>query len=213
MKFSLTDYREVRKFFFIFYVVGTLGMVIPYTQQLFIRLIPYTLLLNVAYLTFFHEDKKSLKTLLAFLFIGISSFFIEMIGVESGLIFGSYAYADGLGLKWHDTPLIIGVNWILLVYCSAVMLEQTKFNTITKIIAASGLMLAYDVVMEIAAPKMTMWEFPNSQDLIRNYIAWFVIALFFHSLLKLLKIKLKNPLASTIFICQFLFFILLALLL
>ena len=58
MKFSLTDYREVRKFFIIFYVVGTLGMVIPYTQQLFIRLIPYTLLLNVAYLTFFHEDKK-----------------------------------------------------------------------------------------------------------------------------------------------------------
>ena len=80
MKFSLTDYREVRKFFIIFYVVGTLGMVIPYTQQLFIRLIPYTLLLNVAYLTFFHEDKKSLKTLLAFLFIGISSFFFDICG-------------------------------------------------------------------------------------------------------------------------------------
>ena len=135
MKFSLTDYREVRKFFIIFYVIGTIGMVLPLTQALFIRLIPYSLLLNIAYLGYFHADKKSLKTVLAFISIAVLSFFIEMIGVESGLIFGTYAYGEGLGLKWHDTPLIIGVNWVILVYCSSAILEQyTHWKTTFKIL-------------------------------------------------------------------------------
>ena len=214
MKFSLTDYREVRKFFIIFYVVGTIGMVLPLTQALFIRLIPYSLLLNLAYLGYFHADKKSLKTVLAFIGIAVLSFFIEMICVESGLIFGTYAYGEGLGLKWHDTPLIIGVNWVILVYCSSAILEQyTHWKSVVKILAASALMLLYDVVLEIAAPKMDMWVFNHEEVPIANYVAWFVIAALFHTVIKLLKIKIKNPLALTIFACQFVFFILLAMLL
>jgi putative membrane protein len=122
------------------------------------------------------------------------SFFIEMIGVESGLIFGTYAYGEGLGLKWHDTPLIIGVNWVILVYCSSAILEQyTHWKSVVKILAASALMLLYDVVLEIAAPKMDMWVFNHEEVPIANYVAWFVIAALFHTVIKLLKINIKNP--------------------
>ena len=103
---------------------------------------------------------------------------------------------------------------MILVYCSSAILEQyTHWKSVVKILAASALMLLYDVVLEIAAPKMDMWVFNHKEVPIANYVAWFVIAVLFHTVIKLLKIKIKNPLALTIFACQFVFFILLAMLL
>jgi putative membrane protein len=44
------------------------------------------------------------------LIIAVAGFFIEAIGVNTGLIFGNYVYKTTLGWKFLETPLIIGVN-------------------------------------------------------------------------------------------------------
>ncbi len=213
MKFSITEEGEVKKFFIIFYIVGILGMIIPYTLPLFKVLTPLALLLSFGYLVFFHPTKKDAVANWIFLFIFFAGFIVEVIGVKTGIIFGGYAYGNGLGLKLWDTPLLIGVNWLFLVYTSACILDKTKWAAWAKVIIASSIMLVYDLILEQVAPKMDMWAWDGNSVPVQNYIAWFTIALFFHSLLKLFKVKLSNPLAVHILVCQFVFFIFLLFLL
>jgi putative membrane protein len=61
--------------------------------------------------------------------IAVAGFFIEAIGVNTGLIFGNYVYKTTLGWKFLETPLIIGVNWILLT-CSVVYSIENKIKVI-----------------------------------------------------------------------------------
>jgi len=207
MKFSMTDPREVKKFFVIFYVVGALGFTIPALSPFFILMIPYALLLNFAYLVYFHPDKRDLRP--AFLFFGIflMGFALEIAGVQTGKIFGTYTYGESLGIKLLSTPLIIGLNWVFLVYTTSSLFEKVKVPDVIKIILASLSMVAYDLVLEIAAPELGMWFWEEGYAPFQNYVAWFVASLAFHSLVKILRIKTGNPLSGVILLCQFLFFV------
>lgn len=207
MELSLTKEKEIKKFFVIFYIIGAIGMAIPFTSPLFKKLIPYSLLLCFFYLAYFHPNKKDKKSWLVFSFIFISGFLVEMLGVNTGKIFGSYLYGDSLGFKILETPLMIGLNWLFLVYTSAALVEKLRLTKWIKIFLASTCMLAYDLVLEQLAPTMDMWSWQNNVVPLQNYISWFLLAFIFHSLLVVFKIKTTNPLSVLLFCAQFLFFI------
>ncbi len=96
----------------------------PITRDLFIVLTPAILLLSFALLLNFHTPVLDAKTTIVFISIFLISYFVEVAGVRTGLIFGPYSYGRGLGLKLLDTPLLIGLNWVLLVYCTAAIFEK-----------------------------------------------------------------------------------------
>ena len=203
---------EVKKFIVIFYVVGTLGFLIPYTKSLFIAITPIALVLSVYLLALYHQE-YSKKTILVFAIIYLLGFFIEVIGVKTGLIFGSYEYGSGLGLKVFKTPLLIGINWLFLTYTSVSILDHFKINKFLTILLAPFLMLTYDIVLEQLAPKMDMWSWQDSSIPLQNYISWYLIALVFAALLKVFRINTKNTMSGIVLICQFVFLMLLMLLL
>ena len=192
-------------FLVIFYSVGFAGLTIPYTRPFFIHLTPFALLLSSVIVGLFH-GRFPIKTILVFIFIYIISFLVEMIGVNTGAIFGSYTYGHGLGIKLFNTPLIIGLNWLLLVYVSNSVMEKTNWNPILKVFGASFLLLAYDVLLEQVAPQLSMWTFSQSIIPIQNYVAWFLLALLFSLVITLLKINTKNRIAPVVFGIQALFF-------
>lgn len=200
-------YKVISIFFVIFYSVGVIGMALPITFPLFIKLIPFALILSFVALIFDHSGKIDWKTILFFLSIYIISFTVEAIGVNTGKIFGYYSYGDGLGLKLFETPFIIGINWLFMVYTTAAVVEKWKLNSIFKIIIAASIMLLYDLVLEQVAPKLDMWHWKNEIIPFQNYTAWFALALIFHSALKILNIRTQNKLALLILVCQFLFFL------
>ncbi len=200
--------REVKKFIAIFYMVGTLGFLITFTRSLFIVMTPFALLLNTYLLAIYHK-KYDIKHIGVFVFIFLAGFFIEVIGVNTGLIFGDYQYGNGLGLKLFETPLLIGVNWLFLTYTSASLLDSLKINKNISILLAPSLMVIYDLVLEKVAPKMDMWTWQNHTIPLQNYMAWFMIALVFITLLRLFKINLENSLSKILLICQFVFFVVL----
>ncbi len=201
--------KAIRIFFVIFYTVGVIGMALPFTFPLFLILIPFALILSFIALVMYHESKIDWKTITVFLSIYIISFTVEAIGVNIGQVFGYYHYGNGLGLKIFETPLIIGVNWLFLVYTTAAVVEKFRLHIVFKIILASLSMLLYDIVLEQVAPKIDMWHWKNDSIPLQNYLSWFAMALFFHSLLKILNIQIKNRLALLILGCQFFFFFLL----
>ncbi len=198
-------FTKVFTFFAIFYFVGILGISMPFSSSLFMHLIPLALLLSTAAVLIFHTD-YSPRTILVFTIIFLTGFSLEVIGVKTGHIFGNYTYHNGLGLQLLNTPLIIGINWLLLTYIAYSTVDLLKTNKWTKIFFTASLLLTYDLILEPVAPLLNMWSWENNRVPVRNYIAWFVIALFFAALLKYSGINMKNRMAPVILICQLLFF-------
>lgn len=213
MTFSFTQKKEVKKFFIIFYVVGMLGMLIPLSFELFKQLIPLTLLLNFGYLAYFHAKTQVKRASLVYLFIFGFGLFIEIVGVNSGVIFGNYYYGKSLGWKIFETPILIGLNWLFLSYTSASVANKLKINKLAKIVLAALMMLILDLFLEKVAPKMDMWHWENDIVPIQNYVAWFAIALLFQTVLQQFRINTSNTLAGQLLLSQFIFFLILSFLL
>jgi putative membrane protein len=201
--------RETRLLLIIFFSVGVFGTATDASRDLFISLTPLALLLSMLIILAYHQPQQLLKEALVFISVFITGFIIEAAGVNTGRIFGSYSYGEGLGIKLFSTPLLIGINWVLLVYCSAVITERTALPDIIKILISSSIMVVYDLILEQAAPQMNMWSFEGGQVPLRNYFAWFLLAIIFHSLLKLAGIKLINRIAPFVLYTQALFFVIL----
>ena len=209
LNFFLNKQRTVMLLFVIFYLVGVIGMLFPVTSDYFLELIPFALLLSFTVLALSDESENKRKLAYYLLFIYISSFAIEVAGVYTGILFGKYSYGNNLGVKLWGTPLIIGANWFFLVYTSAAIFEKTKMNATIKVLLASTTMLVYDILMEQVAPKLDMWDWKHPSVPFQNYFTWFLIAIAFHIGLRWLKISIKNKLALTVLLCQFIFFLLL----
>lgn len=196
-------------FLIVFYSVGILGLLWPSTHLLFIRLIPTALLLSIGILLLFHKDSFNRRFVLTFSLIFLFSFFIEAMGVYTGVIFGGYYYGNSLGIKFFNTPVIIGLNWFFLVYTSASLVNHLKLAGIYSVLLASLVMVLYDIVMEQVAALLDMWYWNDNQIPLQNYLSWFACSVLFHSLLKVMQVKADNKMALTILSCQFLFFLVL----
>ena len=201
--------KQLRFLIFIFFLVGAAGIMIPGTHDLFISLFPFVILLSLFLTLLYHRNRLDVKTAVGLLIIGIAGFFIEVIGVETHLVFGDYYYGNTLGIKQLNTPLLIGVNWILLVYVTGSISDRLSDNSIVKVVTASLLMLVYDILLEQSAADLDMWYWKNNIIPLRNYIAWFVIAVIFHALLQWRKIRANSPMAFPVFISQIIFFLIL----
>ena len=202
--------REVKKFIIIFYFVGFLGFMIPYTKNIFIVITPFAILLNMYLLGLYHTS-YSIKNIVFFLLVFLSGFFIEVVGVKTGLIFGNYHYGKALGIKLCETPFLIGINWLFLTYTGTSIIRSFKIKPVFIILLAPLLIVIYDIVLEHAAPKTGMWFWENSTVPLKNYIAWYIIGVIFVSLFQIFNIKTENTMAKILFISQFLFFVILVL--
>jgi uncharacterized membrane protein len=205
---NILTIAEVRKFILIFYSVAVLGFMIPWTHAVFVAIIPYALLLSVYLLGLYHE-RYSEKDIAVFLEIALMGFFIEVVGVKTGAVFGLYVYGDALGPKVLDTPLLISINWLFLTYAAYSISQRVSERWYVQVLLTPTLMLLYDLVLEQIAPLMDMWSWENSVVPFKNYLAWWVIGLVFTFSLRFFRVEVKNPLALILFFTQFLFFVIL----
>lgn len=199
---------EVKKFILIFFTFAIAGFLIPYTRNLFILITPFALLINVYLLGIYHKI-YSTKAVLLFLTIFLFGYGIEVIGVQTGKIFGSYRYGSALGIKLFETPLLIGINWLFISYLTVSVCKRLLKNRGLIIFAAPLMMLAYDFVLEQIAPKIDMWHWQHTVVPLQNYLAWYIIGTFFTVLLVVFRLNTENPLALILLSSQFLFFVLL----
>jgi len=212
MEFKLNTDKIVRIFIPVFYSVGFAGFLIPLSHPYFEKLIPLALILSFILLVVYHPRQASDRTsVLVFAGIFLSGLIVEMVGVNTGIIFGEYSYGPNLGIKVLNTPVIIGLNWLILVYTTSSLFEKLTIPSIYKILLASACMLAYDVVLEQIAPLTGMWSWHDTTVPVRNYLAWFIIAVVFQSVIKLVGIKTENAVSKDLFYSQFIFFLILLL--
>lgn len=189
----------------IIYIVGIVGFLFEQTQSLMQSLTAGTILFSAIFLLFYHND-WSLGFLASAMLVAASGFFIEYIGIETGLVFGRYTYGNTLGLKILDVPLLIGFNWFVLVYCSRNIAQVITKNKWFQIILGSLLMTIYDYSLEPFAQKYDLWSWNSGIIPIHNFIGWFLVSIVIHTVYTNSKKQNPNPIATFLFIVQFLFF-------
>lgn len=205
----LISYKKARNFLFIYYSMGIAGYSIPVSSSLFMLITPWGLLLNL-FLMFYFENctrnrRETIRFLLFALSIYIFTFSIEYIGVNTGKIFGPYTYETTLGIKFGETPILIGINWII-VFIGLSKLVQGINSAAGRILLTGFSMVLFDFVMEQVAPLMHMWQFNNNSVPMRNYIAWFFCGVFLQFIKEVLKIRFHSKISELIILLQFIFF-------
>lgn len=185
----------------IFNLIGFIGFV--YNPSYFKTLTPVNLLLSTVLVVATSKNNHIRFYGILFL-VAVFGFFIEVIGVKTELIFGSYQYGNSFGYKLFSVPLLIGVNWSMLLYCTA-QLSEFKNSTINAIFGA-GLMVALDFFIEQNASKFDFWYWKSSIIPIQNYIAWFVIAFLLNLLVQKHLAQKPNLTAKALYFVQLTFF-------
>jgi putative membrane protein len=187
--------------------VGLYGFLTPAFEPLFIMLVPYHLLLMLGLMIFTVND-RSLQ-LIKFAFgVYMAGFLIEVIGVNTGQIFGNYTYGTALGFKLWATPLLIGVNWLILVYCTGVFLET--FNLKSKWLFSAlgaGILLGIDLLIEPVAIRFDYWSWFEGVIPIQNYLGWYVFSYCLFLFFSALNFNKKNKAAVVLLFAQLCFFL------
>jgi putative membrane protein len=164
-----------------FYGFGIPGILL--FPQFFLPFSSFSLMLGAVYLL------KTMKQRSKVFYVGlvftfIVSWFVEWIGVHTGLLFGPYFYGPNLGISWDGIPIIIGLNWcVMLIYSQHVATKiLPNGNRFMVALLAGSHMTALDGVMEYCAPKLGFWQFTNSANEhvayapLQNFIGWLVVA-------------------------------------
>jgi putative membrane protein len=160
----------------VFYTVGIVGMSLPDQRDYFASLSFLNLLLSFGIVLL--ARKIAIKRFIGFLAFCFSIGFVaELIGVHTGLLFGSYHYGENLGVKVFEVPLIIGLNWGVLVVISASLVERFHMSIYFKVLLATTLMVFLDFLMEPIANDLDFWHWRNDQIPLYNFVCWFAISL------------------------------------
>ena len=209
----------------LFHTIGLVGMVF-FNTAFFAALTPFNLLLSAWLLIWTQEDKN--KWFYVYLLVCyVVGFIVEWLGANYGVLFGSYQYGTVLGWKFKNIPLIIGVNWFIIMYCSGVSVQLVLNVLWNKVkyadmplrndvgfvaIILDGALLAvfFDWVMEPVAVKLLFWKWLGDGSIpMFNYVCWFLVSCLLLLIFRLLPFKKNNHFALHLLLIQLLFFLIL----
>jgi len=195
----------------IIYLVGIIGMALPILRPYFQMLTPFHLILSTVILLLFHQEWSR-----SFYIFAVLSFLIgfgaEVIGVQTGLIFGDYTYGTVLGLKVLGVPLMIGVNWFLLVYITGVSCLTIK-NDFLAAMSSALIMVILDFLIEPVAITLNFWTWHSEDIPLSNYVGWLAVAFLIQLIYRKSNFRKDNPIAIFLLISLAAFFGILAVIL
>jgi len=202
--------RWIRIILLILYIVGAVGMLTPSTRTWFVELSALNLAISFAALI---ASRKTNRTIfLVFLSIAFAiGITVELIGVHTSYLFGSYYYGDSLGWKWFGVPLIIGLNWGILTVTSAAVIHRLQFNKHIEAILSAILMVVFDYILEPVAVKLDYWHWTDGNIPVYNFICWLGVSYILQLIYQRLKLTEVNKVAESLFLMMFIFFTLLIL--
>ncbi|MBF8963310.1 carotenoid biosynthesis protein [Pontibacter sp. FD36] len=190
----------------IFHAVGFWGLMFSGEPEKFQRLTPMNLLLTNFLLFSFHR-RWNVAFILFAVTIMAAGFFAEVLGIHTGLLFGDYAYGESLGIKVLDVPLLIGLNWLMLVYTSGHLVNTVQLHWLARAALAALLMVGLDFFLEPVAVAFDFWDWHGGHIPWSNYTGWLGLSFLFQVYFQKAPIYKHNRLAPYVYLVQAVFFI------
>jgi putative membrane protein len=187
---------------------GLIGLHTEYRDQVTIT-IPFLLILSAIIVLINHREWNRYFAIF-FIFTYICGYLVELAGIESGLIFGQYTYGDTLGYKLYGVPVIMGLNWFLLVYSCGMVANIFRYGVFIKSTIGAMLMVIIDVSLEPVAVSLDFWTWQSGIIPLQNYVSWFIVSFILHIYFQKLEQKKFNRIAVGLFIIQYIFFFVLS---
>jgi putative membrane protein len=190
-------------FLILVYVSGAIGFL--FNPGFFAPFTPLTLSFT-CFVFLIHQPLNNLNYTLSFIGLAFVGFVAEVIGVKTGLVFGNYYYGNALGYKVLGVPLVISLNWGLLISIGVLVATYLSKKPLLIATLAAFIITGVDLLIEQVASQMDYWHFSNGIAGIQNYIGWFVIAFFTSWLLQKHLVKGDKRIALIFLLLQLFFF-------
>jgi putative membrane protein len=193
----------------VFFAVGVAGHLLPATRPLMLGLTPFALLLaaGVVAIPLVVERRGSVALWAAAAFL--VGFALEAVGVATGLVFGPYSYGSVLGPKLLAVPLVIGLNWPLVILGAVSFTVRFLRNPLAAAAVGGALTAGFDWVLEPFAVSAGYWTWHAGSIPLQNYIAWFLIATLLAWLFTWRKLSVRSLVPAIAVAIQLVFFSLL----
>lgn len=176
------------------FLLGLIGHSFEGSRGLMILLTPLVLLISSIVVCYPVLKNARPTTIIWCISSFILTFFAEVIGVKSGLIFGNYSYGEVLGFKILEVPLIIAINWMLVMLGSISLAKSCTKNIYLIALLAGLFSVLFDIILEPVAIYLGYWAWSTVSPPLSNYYSWFVIVF----LLTVFYGKLKADIYSTL---------------
>ena len=191
----------------LFHLVGLTGLLIPSLRQQFLQLVPYHLLLMMAIIIFSHQNLDG-RLLLFVLCAFAAGYGVEWVGVNKHLLFGNYQYGQTLGFQLDHVPLIIGVNWFLLIYSAGVLMQRSRIKSmLLRVLTGALILVLLDWLIEPVAMHLDYWHWAGGIIPPSNYYCWFFVSAFMLVLFEKFHFKKQGIVGPVLLGTQFIFFI------
>ena len=221
MKKHLTKYNIAIFIALLFHISGVIGILFTPYKAWFIANTPVNLVIMLGLLIWL-QPKKNVSFFLFFAIAFLVGMGTEIIGVNTGKLFGHYHYGSVMGSKLNGVPYLIGINWFVVVFCSGMII--TKLNnwiedkylseglqmpsflkTASFILDGALLATLFDYNLEPVAIKLNFWQWQNNQIPLYNFICWFIISALLLVVFRRLNFNKNNHFAIHLFTIQLLY--------
>ncbi len=227
MSYNFSKYQKATAIAVLFHAIGVAGILF-FKSDFILHSTPFNLMLCFLLIVWTQKEKNIFFWVFAAL-IFLIGFLSEVIGVNTGLLFGNYSYGSALGIKYKAVPLIIGINWFIVIYCCGVSVTAFLQKIINSIPAVPGnelkpsaalkatsviidgatLAAIFDWLIEPVATELGYWQWKNNEIPLYNYVCWFGISLLLMTLFRSLSFEKSNKFAINLLLIQVMFFLIL----
>lgn len=205
--------HAVHIFIYIIFLVGVAGHATESLIDIMVSITSVTLLIMGSLVLYQSVRANGAGVLIWAGATYVVTFFLEVLGVRTGLVFGGYEYGHALAPLLFDVPLIIGYNWVFVILGAACIVHRYLTRPFPFAIMTASITVLFDILLEPVAIQLGYWQWGVGYVPLQNYVAWFAISFTAAYFLKLSRIRFYTEAAIHYFIAQGLFFTALNLLL
>jgi len=210
MKTSSFELHWIPRIMLLLHAVGVVGILAGYGQY-FLDFTAANLFINGLLAAWADWEQRHGSWIVAV----VGGIGVEIIGVQTGWLFGNYGYGEVLGPMLAGVPLILGVLWwVSLMGCghwTNRLMEwrnwssEGKRGAVLRASIAATMMTAFDGIIEPVAIQAGWWQWDGFAVPWSNYGSWWVLSFLFYLMPRKAGKNIGTGLLVAIFVCFFLF--------
>lgn len=111
--------------------------------------------------------------------LGVYALAVETISLFTGFPYGHFGYSEHLGYRLFDAvPWTVAFAWTPLMLCAYTAARSLFVSRVRRIVCATFLLLAFDLVIDPGAVMLSFWQYPEGGAYygvpVSNFVGWIV---------------------------------------